>query len=84
MSRGDIVKAGYLTKSPPERSARVAQWHRRWFVLADSRLAYPLAERCVRMEYFQSQEDAKKHKSPKGKCSRSVDKMPHGFFGKPT
>ena len=65
MSRGEIVKAGYLTKSPPE--GRVAQWHRRWFVFADSHLVYPLAERYVRMEYYQSEEDAKKLRNPKGR-----------------
>jgi len=66
MSRGEIIKAGYLTKSPPEKSGRVAQWHKRWFVLADSRLVYPVAPRYVRLEYYQSEEEAKRLADPKG------------------
>lgn len=67
MSRGEVVKTGYLTKSPPERMNKVAQWHRRWFVLSDSHRVYPLAKRYVRMEYYQSEDDTKKMKDPKGR-----------------
>lgn len=67
MSQGEVVKSGYLTKSPPEGRAAIAQWHRRWFVFSDSLLVYPLAKRYVRMEYYQSEEDAKKLKDPKGR-----------------
>lgn len=59
-SRGEIVRSGNLTKSPPEKPGKVAQWHKRWFVLADSRLVYPLAERYVRLEYYQSESEVKK------------------------
>lgn len=62
---GEVVKSGYLIKSPPE-SKVAAQWHRRWFVLADSRLVYPLADRYVRLEYYQSEADAKRFADPKG------------------
>lgn len=61
------MKSGYLTKSPPEGRAAIAQWHRRWFVFSDSLLVYPLAKRYVRMEYYQSEEDAKRLKDPKGR-----------------
>ena len=67
MNEGEIVKSGYLTKSPPEGRVALAQWHRRWFVFSDSHLVYPLAERYVRMEYYQSEEDAVKLKNPKGR-----------------
>lgn len=68
MSKGEVVKAGYLTKSPPEGRLAIAQWQRRWFVFADSHRAYPLADRYIRMEYYQSEEDAEKCKDPKGMC----------------
>ena len=64
MSRGEVVRAGYLTKSPPE--GRLGQWQKRWFVFADSHLAYPLAPRYVRMEYYQNEEDAEMCRNPKG------------------
>ena len=69
MSRGDVVKAGHLTKSPPERPGirKVAQWHRRWFVLSDSSIVYPLARRCVQLTYFHCEEDTRKMKDPKGR-----------------
>ena len=60
------MKAGYLTKSPPEGRLTIAQWQKRWFVLADSHRVYPLASRYVRMEYYQSEEDADKLRNPKG------------------
>jgi len=72
MSRGEIIKAGYLTKSPPEKSGRVAQWHKRWFVLADSRLVYPVAPRYVRLEYYQNEEEAKRLADPKGEWTLRV------------
>ena len=65
-SRGEFVKAGYLIKSPPVSRALVAQWHRRWFLLMDSKLVYPLAERYVRLDYYQSEADAKRLADPKG------------------
>ena len=65
-SRGEFVKAGYLIKSPPLSRALVSQWHRRWFLLMDSRLVYPLAERYVRLVYYQSEADAKRLADPKG------------------
>lgn len=65
-SRGEFVKAGYLIKSPPDFKAKVAQWHRRWFLLMDSKLVYPLASRYVRLEYYQSEAEAKRLADPKG------------------
>ena len=62
----EIVKSGYLTKSPPEVAALVSQWRRRWFVLLDSSRAYPLAERSLRMEYYQSESDTRRLADPKG------------------
>ena len=70
-SRGELVRCGYLIKSPPDGKAKVAQWHRRWFVLADSRLVYPLADRYVRLEYFQNEVDPKKMADPKGERNMS-------------
>lgn len=67
-SRGEFVKAGYLVKSPPLSRAYVSQWHRRWFLLMDSRLVYPLAQRYVRLVYYQSEADAKRLADPKGEC----------------
>jgi hypothetical protein len=64
------VKAGYLTKSPPE--GRLGQWQKRWFVFADSHRAYPLAPRYVRMEYYHSAEDAEMCRNPKGGSRRLV------------
>ncbi len=61
------MKAGYLVKSPPEFKSLVAQWHKRWFLLMDSKLVYPLAARYVRLEYYQSEQDAKRLADPKGK-----------------
>ena len=58
--------SGYLTKSPPESKIKVAQWHRRWFLLMDSGLVYPLADRYVRLEYYQSEIEAKRLADPKG------------------
>ena len=66
--RGEFVKAGYLVKSPPLSRALVSQWQRRWFLLMDSRLVYPLAERYVRLAYYQSEADAKRLADPKGEC----------------
>ena len=67
MSRAEVVRAGYLTKSPPD--GRLGQWQKRWFVFADSHRAYPLAPRYVRMEYYQSEEDAEMCRNPKGLSS---------------
>lgn len=69
--RGEFVKAGYLVKSPPVSRALVAQWHRRWFLLMDSKLVYPLAERYVRLVYYQSEADAKRLADPKGELKAS-------------
>ncbi len=63
------MKAGYLVKSPPEFKASVAQWHKRWFLLMDSKLVYPLAARYVRLEYYQSEQDAKRLADPKGEAT---------------
>jgi len=63
---GEFVKAGYLVKSPPDFKALLAQWHRRWFLLMDSKLVYPLASRYVRLEYYQSDQEAKRLADPKG------------------
>ena len=72
MSRGEIIKVGYLTKSLQEKSGRVAQWHKRWFVLADSRLVYPVAPRYVRLEYYQNEEEAKRLADQKGEWTLHV------------
>ena len=66
-ARGEIVRSGYLIKSPPD-AQKIAQWKKRWFVLADSRLVYPLADRYVRLEYYASEMEAKRLADPKGKC----------------
>ena len=63
----EVVKSGYLTKSPPEGAPLMSQWRRRWFVLCDSSRAYPLAERSLRMEYYQSEEEVKRLADPKGR-----------------
>lgn len=62
---GEFVMAGYLIKSPPDNKP-MAQWHRRWFLLMDSRLVYPLADRFVRLEYYQSEAEARRFADPKG------------------
>lgn len=62
----EVVKSGYLTKSPPEGAPLMSQWRRRWFVLCDSRRAFPLGERHIRLEYYQSEADARKLADPKG------------------
>lgn len=79
--RGEVVLSGYLTKSPPESRSAVSQWRRRWFVLADSKLVYPLAARYVRFEYYSSEEDAKSLADPKGVinlqvCNKVVSREP--------
>ncbi len=66
ISNPEVVKAGYLTKSPPGDAPPMSQWRRRWFVLCDSFRAYPLAERHVRLEYFQNEAEARKLCDPKG------------------
>ncbi|XP_064401081.1 sesquipedalian-1-like isoform X2 [Halichondria panicea] len=78
---GEFVKAGYLVKSPPEFKALVAQWHKRWFLLMDSKLVYPLAARYVRLEYYQSEQDAKRLADPKGvinlnSCTQVISREP--------
>ncbi|XP_003387588.1 PREDICTED: son of sevenless homolog 1-like isoform X2 [Amphimedon queenslandica] len=62
----EIVKSGYLTKSPPLDAPSISQWRRRWFVLRDSIRSYPLAERYVRLEYYQNESEARKLSDPKG------------------
>ena len=64
--RGEFVKAGYLVKSPPLSRSYVSQWHRRWFLLMDSRLVHPFAERYVRLVYYRNEADAKRLADPKG------------------
>jgi len=63
----EVVKTGYLVKSPPLSRAPVSQWHKRWFQLMDSRLVFPMAKRYVRLNYYQSETDAKSLSDPKGK-----------------
>ena len=65
---GEFVKAGYLVKSPPQFKP-LSQWHKRWFLLLDSKLVYPLAARYVRLEYYQSHQDAEKLANPKGEVN---------------
>lgn len=62
----EVVKVGYLTKSPPSDAPPMSQWRRRWFVLRDSLRSYPLAERFVRLEYYQNESEARKLADPKG------------------
>lgn len=64
----EVVKRGYLTKSPPARQA-LAKWKRRWCMLLDSHLVYPLAPRYVRLEYFEDEESQLAGKDPKGAIS---------------
>ncbi len=61
----EVVKRGYLTKSPPAKQA-LAKWKRRWCMLLDSHLVYPLAPRYVRLEYFDGEESQLAGKEPKG------------------
>ena len=80
-TRGEFVMAGYLIKSPPDNKP-MAQWHRRWFLLMDSRLVYPLADRFVRLEYYQSEAEARRFADPKGNrgpvvCPYTVCQQPH-------
>ncbi len=63
---GEVVKTGYLVKSPPLSRAPVSQWHRRWFKLMDSKRVYPMAKRFIRLDYYQSEADAKSLADPKG------------------
>ena len=63
---GEIVKVGYLVKSPPTNRGLVSQWHKRWFLLMDSKLVFPTADRYVRMDYYHSEVDAKRLADPKG------------------
>lgn len=81
MAVSEVVKSGYLTKSPPEGAPVMSQWRKRWFVLCDSKLAYPLAPRQIRLEYYQSASDSKKLADPKGSfvmlavyCKYSINK----------
>lgn len=79
-ARGEIVRSGYLIKSPPD-AQKIAQWKKRWFVLADSRLVYPLADRYVRLEYYASEMEAKRLADPKGVidligCTRVITREP--------
>ena len=71
----EVIKVGYLTKSPPV-SAPMSQWRKRWFVLCDSLRAYPLAERYVRLEYYQSESEQRKLMDPKGKCGYNNSTIP--------
>lgn len=75
MSQNEIVKSGYLTKSPPVDAPSISQWRRRWFVLRDSIRSYPLAERYVRLEYYQNESEARKLSDPKGKLEIEVESL---------
>ena len=76
------MKSGYLIKSPSEkpRKWQLQRWHRRYFLLADSRLVYPLVNRYLRLEYYQSEEDARKLAFHKGKDNTA---RWHAFSGVP-
>lgn len=63
----EIVFRGYLHKSPPESfGSSLKPWRLRWFILADSRLAFPLASPYVRLEYYASEQFANDLNEPKG------------------
>ena len=65
-SAQEVLKRGYLTKSPPQRQA-LAKWKRRWCMLCDSRLVYPCAPPYVRLEYYEDETAALACKEPKGR-----------------
>eukprot|EP00117_Sycon_ciliatum_P035665 scpid32335/ scgid26987/ GRB2-associated-binding protein 2; GRB2-associated binder 2; Growth factor receptor bound protein 2-associated protein 2; PH domain-containing adaptor molecule p97 len=64
----EMVKTGYLTKSPPQSTTSISfkNWRRRWFVLLDSSKAFPLAPRQVRLEYYTDETSASHCEKPKG------------------
>ncbi|XP_064388689.1 uncharacterized protein LOC135336766 isoform X2 [Halichondria panicea] len=77
---GEFVKAGYLVKSPPQFKP-LSQWQKRWFILLDSKLVYPLSARYVRLEYYQSHQYAEKLANPKGvinmnSCTQVISREP--------
>ena len=59
MSGKETVKSGYLTKSPPDNKNAFHVWKKRYFILIDSRLAFPFAPRHIRIEYYHNIEDSK-------------------------
>ena len=69
---GELAKAGYLVKSPRESRARAYRWRRRWFILMDSKLVWPLAERYVRLKYYRTEADAKRFADPLGNISSII------------
>ena len=63
----EIVFRGYLHKSPPESfGSALKPWRLRWFVLADSRLAFPFATPYIRLEYYTNEHLANNLDEPKG------------------
>ena len=55
----EVVKSGYLTKSPPDNKSTFYVWKKRYFILIDSLLVYPFAPRNIRIEYYPSFEESK-------------------------
>ena len=63
----EVVFRGYLYKSPPEGfGSTLKPWRLRWFVLADSRLAFPFATPYVRLEYYGKEQISDNLDEPKG------------------
>eukprot|EP00118_Oscarella_pearsei_P009942 m.58808 g.58808 ORF g.58808 m.58808 type:complete len:576 (+) comp34833_c0_seq1:109-1836(+) len=73
-SAQEVLKRGYLTKSPPQRQA-LAKWKRRWCMLCDSRLVYPCAKPYVRLEYYEDETAALACKEPKGAVDLLADQV---------
>ncbi|XP_065178932.1 uncharacterized protein LOC135809500 isoform X2 [Sycon ciliatum] len=66
-TRRDLLKCSYLTKAPPGSDGfTFRQWRRRWFMLCDSAIVYPMAPRSVRLEYYENEEAANGMIDPKG------------------
>ena len=63
----EIVFRGYLHKSPPESfGSSLKPWRLRWFILADSRLAFPFASPYIRLEYYTNEQFANELDEPRG------------------
>ena len=71
----EMLKCSYLTKAPPGdvESFTLKKWQRRWFVLLDSAIVYPMAPRSVRLEYYENETVANAMGEPKGNvCLHAV------------
>ena len=55
----EVVKNGYLTKSPPDNKTAFHGWKKRYFILIDSTRVYPFAPRNIRIEYYTNFEESK-------------------------